>query len=95
MEILTPVILLATIFCGLVSVLFLYGRILNYLYKRSPPVNKRKLEEWILKHEIILPSVDCLVKEFNQLADGVRPVEGGVVSAYVKLGSVNFNKQLI
>ncbi len=83
MEDITPIILLSTVFCGLVVVLYLYGRFMQFLHQRSPPVNKLKLENWLLDNNVILPTKEKIIIEFNVLADGISSIDGGVVSQCV------------
>ena len=84
--IVTPVILLSTIACGLVAVLYLYGKLSAYLYDRSPVANKMKVSEWLALHRVPLPSEGDIVRECNSLAEGIAPVKGGVVSEVRPVG---------
>ena len=79
-SIVTPVILLSTIACGLVAVLYLYSKLTAYMYQRSPVANRIKVSEWLALHRVPLPSEEDLVRECNSLAEGIAPIKGGVVS---------------
>ena len=82
MALVLTISLLITIYSGLVTILYFYGKLKNRATKRTPAENKTLLQEWLTCHELQLPSVDLILSELNHQAKDVTPFEGGEVSNY-------------
>ena len=80
MESLLSVVVLTSIFCCLVGMLFLYGKITRYKAERDPRMNRLILQDWLNVHDVRLPSANELIKEMNIQSSHITPVKIGEVS---------------
>lgn len=80
MALVLTISLLVTIYTGLVTILYFYGKVKNKATRRTPPENRTLFMEWLMCHELQLPSVDKILSELNDQAKDITPFEGGEVS---------------
>ena len=82
MALVLTISLLVTIYTGLVTILYFYGKLKKRATRRTPAENRTLLQEWLTWHEFQLPSVDNILSELNDQAKDITSFEGGEVSRY-------------